>query len=63
MLLVFTALITASVFGFAGAALSSVGQAWFALFAALISMAAFNVFGEEAYNTVRNIRSGEDEEE
>ena len=63
MLLVFTALITAAVFGFWGASLTAVGQAWFALFSALVGMAAFRVFGEEAYKAVRRIRNGGNEGE
>lgn len=63
MLLALTGLITAAVFGFFGASLAAVGQAWFALFSFIVFMAAFTVFGEEAYHAVRRMKSGEPPED
>jgi hypothetical protein len=62
MLLVFTGLITAAVFGAFGATLTAVGQAWFGLFSFIVLMAAITVFGREAYDAVRSMRSGGDDE-
>lgn len=63
MLLVFTGLVAAAVFGLWGASLAAVGQTWFALFSFVVLMAAVTVLGKEAYETVQSYREKDKEGE
>jgi uncharacterized membrane protein len=62
MLIIFSAIVGAAVFGLWGASLSAVTQPWFLLFGVIILMAAITVFGKDNFEAASTWFSGGNDE-